>query len=263
MRTVIIVLAFSLCSYSSANGHDTFASHRYVYGRDVKYRPENVTFERLSVEESVGQIFLMRGGITGGLQIDPAARVPIRRIIRNPNLKEYHRAAIGKLMLEGDVQDVQLLAEYVESRRGKEFGVLVPTTVMSIFRTLATMANRRVDGADELLPKMCVRDYWKGFPFENSNEWAFSDEVLIGAISNLARTQCKELNKLIRQAIDDTPEGPRREGIKWYLEEPRLAECVIEFDWCIFPQIPSFARKHALSNFNGDLENPGPRKVDR
>lgn len=251
-------------SAESTELREIVARNLFITGRHILYNPTYINYERLSVEESVGQIFLQRDGVVGGLQIDPAAKPSIRRIIRNPHLKGFHKAAITKLSLEGDADDVKVLSEYMESRRGKELGFFVPTTVFVVFRTLATMANRNVDGADALLRRMCDREYWKEFPLEDSAEWAYSDEVISSAVYNLARTNCEDLNDIIQKTIVETPAGTRREGMKVELSSnERIAECLIEFDWRIYPLIPASSRRRALFNFNGDLENPGPKNAEK
>lgn len=256
MCYLLFSLMFVECCRQWPECEEVFSQNYMVRLRDVLKGPQPVGYERLTVKESVGQIFY--NGTVGGHQIDPAAIPIIRRIIQNPELSRYHAVAVMTLALEGNAEDVKILARYVAETRETDGVSVRSSTYRRIFRTLACMAIRGVDGADAALRRMCDRSYWRPFADpEGDEEWTPTDGRVFEAVEALALTRCADLDRVVEDVIAKTPVA-RRQGMKDSVSHKELTEYVEHYDVRIYPFIPPSSRKRAVRNFNGDLENPGP-----
>lgn len=219
----------------------------------------NLGFERLSVEESVGQVFC--GGVTCGFQIDPQAKPVLRKVIADPSLLPYHAAAIVVIALEGNEDDLKYLLDYVHSYKAKRIGGYELRAFRRVFLTLAHMAVRDVEGAELALRRMCQREYWSDLDLASDYQAVgeMHDGLIISAVEALALTHPDDLQQVVQEAVRETPQSERRAGMRRSLTDRRLKEFAKEYRMKIFLFVPKSARRHAMSNFNGDMERPGPK----
>ncbi len=253
INLIVCILIIESC-WQWPESREVFADVYKFKFVELQRQGTTVGFERLSVEESVGQVFWGRGMA----QIDPDSRPILRKIIQSRELTRYHIYAVMSLWLEGDSDDVKLLVNYVESGRGKVRDSVQESTFRRIFRTLAGLSLRKIDGADAALRRMCEREFWKGFVGNEDEEWNIRDDMVYEAVKSLATTHCSDLPTVIERVVASTPDAGKQKSLKDALSRKTIDEYVAQYDKWICPFIAPSFRTYALSNFNGNLDDPGP-----
>lgn len=244
-------------------GKEMFAPFLFEPLRSAKTHLHD--FERLTNEESVGQAF-SRLGHPGSYQITPEATSVLKKIIENDELLVYRRYAIALFALGGEAEDVPYLLTQIEANRNKIVNIHDKSAIRATILVLAYLAIRDVKDAKVKLRSMCSRAYWEDLSIRWTEQLSPEqqvDDFVVSAIQYYAVTEPDDLEIVVASALRDAPEGQRREDMRFQLNLPQLRALSKEWELKVYRIIPPSTRQCAQLNFNGDLNSPMPRILEK
>lgn len=214
------------------------------------------SYSRLTVEESLGAVFIPSAGGVGRFQASSSAVPYLHKMIKDGKFKEYHRNAILQFVFAGGEKEVDLLENYVTSLKGT-----VPTNneqqvLRAIPHVLGHMAIRDVRGADALLRRMCDREYWTALEFSFSPEQV--DEAVFRSVQGCAIGRLPDVAQLAAKTLSEIDDPVRQDRVESNVAVARLREYVAGSEFRVWFWISQSHRDYYRRCFNGDLEHPGP-----
>ncbi len=234
-----------------------------LFGSIVDFRPRLSSdwlhynsYSRLTVEESLGAVFIPSAGGVGRFQASSTAVPYLHKVIKDGKLKEYHRDVIKQFAVAGGEKEVALLEDYVASLKGT-----VPTNdeqqvMRAIPWVLGHMAIRDVRGADTLLRRMCDREYWTALNLSFRPEEV--DEAVFRSVQGCAIGRLPDVAKLAAKTLSEIDDPVRKDRVESYVAVTPLREYVAESEFRVWFWIGQSRRDYYRQCFNGDLDHPGP-----
>ena len=222
-------------------------------------------FERLTKEESVGQVFSPLGR-PGAYQIAPEATSALKKIIENDELFRYRRYAIELFALGGQAEDVPYLVNFLHANRNKMFDIYHQNAIQAAIKVFASLAIRDLPDAKIKLRAMCDRAFWEDLDFRWPGHLSPEkevDDLVVVAIQSYAITEPDDLEVVVRSALGAVRDEQRRADMKFQLDLPQLRALHKEWELKVYWIIPQSTRLSSKANFNGDMDSPMPLFLEK
>ncbi|MBI5772573.1 MAG: hypothetical protein HZA89_02385 [Verrucomicrobia bacterium] len=229
-----------------------------IFAADPPHSPEG-----LNVEETIS-VALMRlhHGVRWNMYkgANPAAKESLYKILDNQKLKPYHEGVWRTLAHIGDSTTVELIEKQLMNNFSGDLGHYEQKAIFAMFESLGLMARRNVPGATELALRMADLNYWKNAKFKWPSVHGSENEILFHLHEGFALSGRNDLEGKRSELIASIKEPRWHEYAQWRMGRERLAPLRERVETEANQAISKEERASLTNYFNGDLQNPGPKK---
>ena len=218
-----------------------------------------------TVDETMGSIFL-HGARYTSLATTNAKPILYRVLDQTESPRHTRVAVVIALGYTGSGID----AANLEKRLRENYvGTLPPDqsgVVESIPWAFAKMASRGVSEAMEVLAKMTSPSYWGQFKFDAFEgvyfQHGLTNEMAMRALVAYAQCGAMDWKERVQAFKDGLSETSAKNVAEWRLDTNRIERAVNEFQVAKAMTVDPKTREMFRKSFNGNLENPGPARIE-
>jgi len=219
--------------------------------------PVKTNFAKVQVEGKERK----SAGLTIIASANPKAKPLLYELLEKPSIKEYHRNIFLMLGYIGDEGDVGKLRKWLSEHDGRKIDEAEFSSILALFESLATMARRDIDPAEEYLAELTSPDYWQKIgvsaPIQNAIVGdRTADLMLLYALPAYASSGANDWKRRVESYLQQIDDDRLKTYMVGQLDVKRMERFRSEKMQPTYPEIPESTLAYLEHLFNGNMDEP-------